>query len=52
LVTTAQGSAAYLVLLSHVVEDGGVLCRVRLFCSGVLCGGVRVGSLCNFATSS
>jgi hypothetical protein len=52
LVTTAQGSAAYLVLLSHVVEDGGVLCRVRLFCLGVLCGGVRFGSLCNFATSS
>jgi hypothetical protein len=31
LVTTAQVSAACFGLISHVVEDGGVLCRVCLF---------------------
>jgi hypothetical protein len=31
LVTTAQVSVACFGLLSHVVEDGGVLCRVCLF---------------------
>jgi hypothetical protein len=30
-VTTAQVPAACFGLLSHVIEDGGVLCRVRLF---------------------
>jgi hypothetical protein len=53
LVTTAQVSAACFGLLSHVVEDGGVLCRVRLFFSGICsCGGVCFDLLCTNAVSS
>jgi hypothetical protein len=43
----AQDSASCFNLLSLRVEDGGVLCWVRLFLFRVyLCGGVRFGVLC------
>jgi hypothetical protein len=47
LVMMATTSAACFYLLSHVVEVGGVLCRVRCFCSEV-CSyvGVYFGPLC------
>jgi hypothetical protein len=39
-------------LLSHLVQDGGVLCWVRLFLFGVyLCGGVRFDVLYTNGTS-
>jgi hypothetical protein len=34
---TAQVSAACFDLLSHLVEDGGVLVGCVLFCSGFVC---------------
>jgi hypothetical protein len=53
LVTTTQVSAACFGLLSHVIEDGGVLCRVCCSCSGVCsCGGVCFGPLCTNVVSS
>jgi hypothetical protein len=53
LVTTTQVLATCFGLLSHVVEDGGVLCRVRLFLLWVCsCGGVCFGLLCTDVVSS
>jgi hypothetical protein len=46
LATIAQESVACFDLLSHVVKGGGVLCRVRLSCSGVCCVVVFASACC------